>query len=143
MDTCKKKIPENDRGAVCGSNNIPLQHFFFLHPTVYYPRTTLALPPSSNSDPGSHSGPTSSLPTLARAFIFIARRSQYFLPSSTRVEVYLPTLLGALSSDPFFIFTFYQKKSNIIMVKIKLKDKQTLVVFEGKTTRPPGRPADN
>ena len=29
------------------------------------------------------------------------------------------------------------------MVGIELKDKQTLAVFEGKTTRPPGRPADN
>ena len=28
---------------------------FLFHPT-YYPRTSLALPPSSNSDPGSHSG---------------------------------------------------------------------------------------
>ena len=68
-----------------------------LHP-IYYPRTTLALPPTSNSDPGSHSGRSSSLPTSARAFIFIARRIQHFLPSSTRVELYLPTLLGALSS---------------------------------------------
>ena len=51
-----------------------------------YPRTILALPPSSNSDPGSHSGPSSPLPTTVHAFIFIARRSQHFLPSSTRVE---------------------------------------------------------
>ena len=29
------------------------------------------------------------------------------------------------------------------MVGIELKDKQALAVFEGKTTRPPGRPADN
>ena len=40
-----------------------------LHP-IYYPRTTLALPPSSNSDPGSHSGPSSPVPTTVRAFIF-------------------------------------------------------------------------
>ena len=76
---------------------IYLCNIFFLHP-IYYPRTNLALPPSSNSDPGSHSRPSSSLPTSARAFIFIARRSQHFLPSSTRVELYLPTLPGALSS---------------------------------------------
>ena len=35
--------------------------------------------------------------------IFIARRFQLFLPSSTRVELCLPTL-GALSSWSFFIF---------------------------------------
>ena len=34
---------------------------FFLHP-VYCSRTTLALPPSSNSDPGPYSGPSSPLP---------------------------------------------------------------------------------
>ena len=45
-------------------------------PSCINPRTTLALPPSSNSDPGSHSGPSSSLPTSARAFIFTARRIQ-------------------------------------------------------------------
>ena len=78
MDTYNEKIPEKDRGAVCGSNNIQstFATFFFLH-LMYYPRTTLALPPSSNSDPGSHSGPFSSLPTSARAIIFlviIARR---------------------------------------------------------------------
>ena len=60
--------------------------FFFLHP-IYYPRTTLALPPSSNSDPELHSGPSSPLPTAARSFIFIARRVERFLPSSTRVEL--------------------------------------------------------
>ena len=65
---------------------------------MHYPRTTLALPPSSNSDPGSHSGPSFPLPTTVRAFIFIARRIQHFLPSSTRVELYLPTLLDTLSS---------------------------------------------
>ena len=52
---------------------------FFPHP-IYYPRTTLALPPSSNSDPGSHSGPSSPIPTTLRAFIFIARRIQHFFP---------------------------------------------------------------
>ena len=34
----------------------------------------------------------------------------FFLPSSTRVELYLPTLLGALSSvDPHFSFNFANK----------------------------------
>ena len=46
----------------------------FLHRPIYYPRTTLALLPSSNSDPGSHRRRSSPLPTTARAVIFIARR---------------------------------------------------------------------
>ena len=36
---------------------------------MYFPRTTLALPPSSNSDPGSHRGPSPTLPTTVRANI--------------------------------------------------------------------------
>ena len=51
---------------------------FFFHP-IYCPRTTLMLPPSSNLDPESHSGPFSPLPTTVRAFIFIARGIQSFL----------------------------------------------------------------
>ena len=39
---------------------------------------TLALAPSSNSDPGSHSGPFNPVPTTIRAFISIARRRQHF-----------------------------------------------------------------
>ena len=72
-------------------------YIFFFYP-IYYPRTALlALPPSSNSDPGSHSGPSYPLLNTVRAFSFIVRMFQH-LPSSTRVELYLPTLLGALSN---------------------------------------------
>ena len=51
--------------------------YFFSHP-IYYPRTSLALPPSSNSDSGSHCGPSFRLPTTVRAFIFIARKNSSF-----------------------------------------------------------------
>ena len=47
-----------------------------------------------NLDPGSYSGLPFPLPTTARALLFIARRTQHFLPSSIRVDLYLPTLLG-------------------------------------------------
>ena len=64
-----------------------------------------SLPPinSRNSDPGSHSR-LFSPPYLLRFVpcIFIARKFQLFLPSSTRVELCLPTL-GGLSSSSFFI----------------------------------------
>ena len=41
----------------------------YIYPTylfrpIYYPRTIIALPPSSTSEPGSHSGPSSPLPTV-------------------------------------------------------------------------------
>ena len=54
------------------------------------------LPPSRNSDPGSHSR-LFSHPSPLRFVpcIFIARRIQHFLPSSTRVEVCLPTVQWA------------------------------------------------
>ncbi|CAN0506122.1 unnamed protein product, partial [Laminaria digitata] len=58
--------------------------FFFLHP-IYYPCLTLPLPPLRSGV--SHGGRFSPLPTTVRAFIFIARRVQHFLPSSTRVEL--------------------------------------------------------
>ena len=119
-----------------------------LHP-IYYPRTSLALPPSSsssNSDPGSHSGPLSPLPTTATAvcaFIFIAR-IQHFLPSSTRVANFtynIPTLLGVLSSSKqqqqqsccmqlIFFFALPQKLI-LTTVGIEPKDQRYVAEFEG------------
>ena len=57
--------------------------FFFLFHRIYYPRTTLALPPSSNSDPGSHSGPSPPpshqlLSTTVRAFILYREKNSAF-----------------------------------------------------------------
>ena len=49
-------------------------------------------------DPGSYSGLPFPIPTTAPALIFVARRIPHFLPSSIRVDVYLPTLLGDFSS---------------------------------------------
>ena len=85
----------------------PARVLFFLHP-IYYPRTTLSLPPSGrSSDPRSHSGPSSPLPTAVRAFIFIARRILHvLLPLSTRVQLHLPTLLGALSCQLILFLHF-------------------------------------
>ena len=69
--------------------------FSFFYP-LYFPSITLALLPTRNSDPRSHSEPSFPLPTTVRAFIFIARIIQQFLSSSTRVELlqYLPTPAG-------------------------------------------------
>ena len=62
---------------------------FFFHP-IYYLRPSFSLPPSGNSDRGSHSRlfspPTHYGSCLA---FFIARRFQIFLPSSTRVQLYI------------------------------------------------------
>ena len=51
---------------------------YFFH-LFYCSLPTVAPPPKSKSDPGSHSGPS---PTV-RAFIFIATRIQHFFPSLT------------------------------------------------------------
>ena len=109
------------RGVIIYHSNI----VFFLHP-IHYPCTTLALPPSSNSDAGSPSGPSSPLPTTVRAFIFIASRIQHFLPSSTRVELYLPTHAARRSQQLIlpFCFSILQIKSNLITVGIELKDQR-------------------
>ena len=47
----------------------------------------LQLPPIRNSDPGSHSRHSSSLPTAVRAFASIAIIIQHFFPLSTRVQL--------------------------------------------------------
>ena len=62
-----------------------------------------SLPPSRNSDPGSH-GRLFSPPTHYDSCLafFIARRFQLFLPSSTRVELCLPTLAALSAVDLFF-----------------------------------------
>ena len=68
--------------------------FFFPSHLLFSP--FYSLPPSRNSDPASHSRlfpPTHYGSCLA---FFIATRFQLFLPSSTRVELCLPTL-GALN----------------------------------------------
>ena len=59
------------------------QHYFLFFLFVpFHPRIALSLPPSSNSDQGSHarSGPSSPVPTKVRAFVFFARIIQHFLP---------------------------------------------------------------
>ena len=104
----------------CSRNVQHVIFFFFSHP-MYYPRTTLALPPSSSSDPGSHSGPSSSLPNTVRGLIFIAIIIQRFLPLLTRVESCLPALLGAPSGDPFLLLRFCKYIQNLTTVGIKLK----------------------
>ena len=49
--------------------------FIFLIST-YYPRTTLALPTSSNSDPGSYSGPSFPLPTSYGVCLLFSSREE-------------------------------------------------------------------
>ena len=71
--------------------------FIFSIPFIVF-ALLFSLPPGPNSDPGSVMQVL--LPPYPLRFvpcIFIARRFQLFLPSSTRVELCLPTL-GALSS---------------------------------------------
>lgn len=70
-------LPEGHRG----DRNITISLVFFSSRIL----SSLAHPPSSNPEPGSHTGPSLSLPTTLRAQNFIARILKYFLPSSTRV----------------------------------------------------------
>ena len=71
-----------------------------------------SLPPSRNSDPGSHGRLFSPLPTTVRS----AKILQPFLPLLTRVELCWPTLLNnrpTFSSRQysFFMLIFYFKKA--------------------------------
>ena len=66
-----------------------VHYFIFSFPFIILALLSRSLPLRSNSDPGSHSGPSPPLPTTIRAFIFIAMITfQHFLPSSTRVKLW-------------------------------------------------------
>ena len=79
---------------------------------IRFARNTLALPPSSNSDPESHSGPSSPLSTSVRAvvFLFIARRTQHFLPSSTRSRRNVPTHAAGRSEQSNLWYHVYKNE---------------------------------
>ena len=67
----------------------------------------LALPPGSNSDPGSHTyrsgrSSPSPLPPSARAFIYKAEKKRQVLPTLTRVEQCEFTLRLKLIGKRFF-----------------------------------------
>ena len=68
------------------------------------------LPPSRNSDPGSHSRLFSPPPHYGSCLAFLSRE-ELFLPSSTRVELCLPTL-GTLSSWSFSSFLLQIKSKS-------------------------------
>ena len=78
--------------------------------------TMFSLPPilinSRNSDPGSHSRLFSPRPHHGSCLAFLSREDfSSILPSSTRVELCLPTLLiEALSAVELFFFFFFKKK---------------------------------
>ena len=110
----------NSHGQVRGHRTNRLQCFFFFFSSILpgscYHRTSLALPPSSQPRPHrSHKGLSPPPPHCgARAFVFIASTFPHPLPSSTRVEWYLPTLTLLDASvqlvGPFL--SFMQTQSN-------------------------------
>ena len=83
----------------------PVQSIVFnIHPPIPFVILALLLPSLLvvTQIRGHIGGPPPPSPLrYNNAFTFIARRIQHFLPSSTRVDLYLPTLLGALSSLSF------------------------------------------
>ena len=74
--------------------------YFFIVcvPFIILALLSCSLPVVRSSDPGSHSGPSSPLPTTVRTFVFLARRIQLFSSLVDTRRMCLPTLLGALSS---------------------------------------------
>ena len=76
----------------------PTNIYMYIFPSHLLSSPLYSLPPSRNSDPGSHSRLFSPPTHYGSCLAFvIATRFQLFLPSSTRVELCLPTL-GALIS---------------------------------------------
>ena len=72
--------------SLLGSSLLPVHFLCFPIPSIILARfLSPARSPDVNSDPGSLSRLFSPLPTTVRAFMFIARRLQLSLPSSTRI----------------------------------------------------------
>ena len=78
-------------GALCGSN-ISLQNIFFSILLIVLALLSRSFPVVTQIR-GHIAGPFPP-PTLARAFLFVEKRSAF----SSRADLYLPTLLDALSS---------------------------------------------
>ena len=86
-------------------NELPCFFFFFAHP-IYYPSTALALPPgtrinSSNSDPGSRSGPFFPLPTTCLHFYREDYSALFCLVDSHRIT---PTHVASRGSQQYIFF---------------------------------------
>ena len=81
---------------------------FFVH-SIYYlhPSFSLSLPVVTQIR-GQITGSSPSLSTTVRALHFYREKNQLFLPSSTPVELCLPTL-GTLSSSSYFVCFFANK----------------------------------
>lgn len=79
-----------------------------------------SLPPNRTSDSGSNDRFFSPFPTTIRALHFFARIPQPFLPSSTHVELRLPTS-DSLSSVPFYIFCNILRIKRLTTVGLELK----------------------
>ena len=78
--------------------------FYFFHP-IYYVRTTLALPSGSNSDLGSHSGPSFPLPTTVHDFFYSGRNQQ--LVSCLVVSRRIVRTHAARLSQPLILFCIF------------------------------------
>ena len=105
--------------------------FVMLLPSIILP--LLLLPPyRRSSDSGSLCRLFSPLQTTAiHAFIFIARRFQLFLPSSTHIELRLPTLLSAVDSS-FFFFANKLKSPTNDACEIRSPEPSVIIVaFDG------------
>ena len=104
--------------------------FLFQH-SIYYLRPSFSLPPSRDSDPGSHSG-LSPLPTTAYVqCIFILLSGEGFSPSSsTRVESRYPFYVpvGALGSWLFVFANSLTPHSEIQTPGLTL-----LIALKGRT----------
>ena len=121
---------------------IYLCNFFFFIPSIILAPLSRSLPVVTQIQ-GHIAGPPPPSP-LRHVPSFLSREEvSIFFPRRLASNCTYSRCWALSAVGPFFFVAFLQIKSNIITVGIKLKEKQTLAVFEGKTTRRPGRPADN
>ena len=110
-------------------------------PFIYDPRSTLALPPSGNSDMGSHSGSSFLLPTTVHAFIFYRGKNSKF-PSLVDSRRIVRTHAARRSQQLILLFPcLFANKIKCHHGGNRTQEPTLGVVFEGNHTisRPPGR----
>ena len=107
-----KKIPKKDRDAVCGSNNIPLQHFFFPIPLIILAPLSRSLPVVTQIR-GHIAGPPPPSP-LRHVPSFLSREEfSIFFPRVDSRRI-VPTYAARRSQqlNPFFFHSANKVKSH-------------------------------
>ena len=104
----------------CYDGSIILFYFIFFFHSIYYPRTTLALLPSSTLDPGSHIGPFLPPPHYGTCLHFYREKNSAFssLVDSRRiagtVQIHSWELYANTTEYVAYMYTMRRRSTNAV-----------------------------